>query len=131
MICHDSRNITTSVRISAMALLTTPDNVQVNARCAPITSLLSRLTSAPVRVRVKKATGIRWTWPKTARRRSRIRPSPIFDDCQRSRDADGGVEQRDERDRDRDPDHPTRAPVGDDLVDDLAGEHRRGDRQHG
>ena len=67
-----------------MALLTTPDSVHVNARWAPMTSLSSRLTSAPVRVRVKKATGMRCTWRNTARRRSRIRPSPILADCQRS-----------------------------------------------
>ena len=65
-------------------MLTTPDSVQVKARWAPMTSLFSRLTSAPVRVRVKKATGMRCTWPNTARRRSRMRPSPILDDCQRS-----------------------------------------------
>ena len=89
-----------------MTLLTTPDSVQVKARWAPITSLLSRLTSAPVRVRVKKATGMRCTWPNTARRRSRIRPSPILDDCQRSATPDDGVEQGDEGDEDRQPDHP-------------------------
>ena len=63
-------------------LLTTPDRVLLNARCAPMTSLLSRLTSAPVRVRVKKATGIRCTWSKTAVRRSRISPSPSVADSQ-------------------------------------------------
>ncbi len=84
VIDHDRRSMTTSVSSSVMALLTTPESVQVNARCAPITSLLSRLTSAPVRVRVKNATGIRWTWPNTARRRSRISPSPILADCHRS-----------------------------------------------
>ena len=46
-----------------MTLLSTLASVDVIADCAPITSLLSRLTSAPVRVRVKNATGIRWTWP--------------------------------------------------------------------
>ena len=45
-----------------MALLSTLASVEVTADCAPITSLFSRLTSAPVRVRVKNATGIRWTW---------------------------------------------------------------------
>ena len=45
-----------------MTLLTTPDSVEVNARCAPSTSLLSRLTSAPVCVRVKNCSGIRCTW---------------------------------------------------------------------
>ena len=58
--------MTASVSTRAMRLLTTPDRVHVNARWAPITSLLSRLTSAPVRVRVKNATGIRWTWANTA-----------------------------------------------------------------
>jgi len=67
-----------------MTLVTTPDSVQVNARWAPITSLSSRLTRAPVRVRVKKAIGIRCTWENTARRRSRISPSPMRDDCHRS-----------------------------------------------
>ena len=44
---------------------TTPESVSENARCAPMTSLPSRLTSAPVRVLVKNATGIRWTWSNT------------------------------------------------------------------
>ena len=55
---------------SAAPVLTTPDSVQVKARCAPITSLLSRLTRAPVWVRVKKATGMRWTWSYSRARRS-------------------------------------------------------------
>ena len=38
-----------------------PERVSLNARCAPITSLFRRLTRAPVRVRVKNATGIRCT----------------------------------------------------------------------
>jgi hypothetical protein len=84
VICHDSPSITTSVSTRVIELPTTPDRVQVKARWAPITSLLSRLTRAPVRVRVKKATGIRCTWPNTARRRSRIRPSPSLADCHRS-----------------------------------------------
>ena len=41
------------------------DRVEVKARWAPITSLLSRETSAPVWVRVKNARDWRWTWPKT------------------------------------------------------------------
>ena len=44
-----------------MALLSTAASVEVIADWAPITSLLSRLTSAPVRVRVKNAIGIRCT----------------------------------------------------------------------
>ncbi len=64
-------------------LLTTPESVLLKARCAPMTSLFNRLTSAPVRVRVKKATGIRWTWSNTVVRRSRMRPSPMVADSHR------------------------------------------------
>ncbi len=45
-----------------MTFETMPDSVDVNACCAPITSLFSRLTSAPVCVRVKNCSGIRCTW---------------------------------------------------------------------
>jgi len=81
--CHDSVSITASVSTSVTTLPTTPESVSLNARCAPMTSLLSRLTSAPVRVRVKNATGWRCTWSKTAARRSRISPSPRLDESQR------------------------------------------------
>ena len=83
VICHEMLSITTKVNVSVTRLDTTPDNVSENARCAPNTSLPSRLTSAPVLVRVKNATGMRWTWSNTAVRRSRIRPSPIVADSQR------------------------------------------------
>ena len=79
-------------------MVTTPDRAEVNARCAPMTSLFSRLTSAPVWVRVKKATGIAWTCSNTRRRRSRIRPSPRRDDSQSFEQADGRVEHRDQCD---------------------------------
>jgi hypothetical protein len=45
-----------------MMLLTTPDSVDVKARWAPMTSLLSRDTRAPVCVLVKNCNGIRWMW---------------------------------------------------------------------
>lgn len=83
VICHEMLSITVSVSSSVTVLETTPDRVLLKARCAPITSLLRRLTSAPVRVRVKNATGIRCTWSKTAVRRSRIRPSPRVADSRR------------------------------------------------
>ena len=83
MICHEIRSITASVSVNVTMFVTTPDSVSEKARCAPITSLPSRLTSAPVRVRVKNATGIRCTWSNTAVRRSRISPSPITDDNHR------------------------------------------------
>ena len=79
-----------------MALLTTPDNVHVNARWAPITSLLSRLTRAPVRVRVKKATGMRCTWREHGA--AQVEDQALADPRRLPalRDADGGLEQRDE-----------------------------------
>src|SRR6266550_133206 len=77
VICQDSENITPAVSSRPITLETTPDSVEVNACWAPITSLLSRLTSAPVWVRVKNASGIRCTWSKTRVRIPKIRPSPM------------------------------------------------------
>ncbi len=68
--CQDSTSIAPTTRIRLMMFDTTPDSVDVNACCAPITSLFSRETSAPVWVRVKNAIGIRWTCPNTLVRRS-------------------------------------------------------------
>jgi hypothetical protein len=56
--------------MSVSALETIEDSVEVIADWAPITSLLSRLTSDPVWARVKKAIGCRWTWLNTSVRRS-------------------------------------------------------------
>ncbi len=70
MICHDSVSMTTTTATTLTTLLTTPDSTVVNARWAPITSLLSRLTSEPVWVRVKNAMGWDCTWSKTSVRRS-------------------------------------------------------------
>gem|GEM_PF-1984715 len=81
--CQDVPSITIMVRTRATTLLTTPDRVPAKADCAPMTSLLRRLTRAPVRVRVKNAMGIFWTWSKTLVRRSTITPSPIVEDIQR------------------------------------------------
>ena len=53
-----------------MMLPTTLDSVTVMACCAPITSVFSLDTSAPVCARVKKAMGCRWTWVNTWVRRS-------------------------------------------------------------
>ncbi len=83
VICQEIVSMTTSVSTSVTRLETTPESVLLKARCAPITSLLSLLTRAPVRVRVKKATGIRCTWSNTAVRRSRISPSPSVAESQR------------------------------------------------
>ena len=91
-------SIAIRARISETTLPTTPDSVSEKARWAPITSLFSRLTRAPVRVRVKKAIGICCTWSNTARRRSRIRPSPIRAESQRETSADAGLGHRDDGD---------------------------------
>ena len=59
-----------TITTTPMMLQTTPDSVDVNACWAPMTSLLSRVTSAPVCARVKKAIGWRSTWANTWVRRS-------------------------------------------------------------
>ena len=61
VICHESVNITAAVNTRLTTLDTSPDSVEVNACCAPSTSLLRRETSAPVCVRVKNASGMRCT----------------------------------------------------------------------
>ena len=66
-----------------MTLATTPDRVEVKACCAPMTSLFSRLTRAPVWVRVKNASDICCTCSNTLVRMSKIRPSPIREENQR------------------------------------------------
>jgi len=78
-------------RDPVLGLLDSPENILANkltavvsARCAPMTSLLSRDTSAPVWAWVKKATGICWTWSKRATRRSKITPSPMRAEYHRS-----------------------------------------------
>ncbi|CAB4729671.1 unannotated protein [freshwater metagenome] len=80
MTCQLRASIVTPTTKTAMALETVPESVEVKARWAPITSLLSRETSAPVWVRVKKAIDCRCTCPKTWVRRSKMRPSPIRDE---------------------------------------------------
>ena len=70
MTCQLSANIVMPTTMTEIVLATVLDRVEVKARCAPITSLLSRETSAPVWVRVKNASDWRWTCAKTVRRRS-------------------------------------------------------------
>ena len=126
-------NITTAVSTSPMTLLTTPDSVEVNACCAPITSLLSRLTSAPVWVRVKNASDIRCTCSKTWVRMVKIRPSPIREENQRPDQTERGVDHGEAGDHDREPDHRRHGAAAGDLVDDATGQQRRGhpdDRRH-
>jgi hypothetical protein len=84
VICQLRKNIASSVTITVMALPTTDERVFVNALWASRTSLLRRLTSAPVWVRVKKATGMRWKWAKTCVRMSKMSPSPTRAEIHRS-----------------------------------------------
>ena len=51
-------------------LATTLEKRSVKTCWAPMTSLFSRLTRAPVWVRVKKARGMRWIWRNTLERLS-------------------------------------------------------------
>ena len=60
----------TPTTTTLIELDTTLDSTEVNARWAPMTSLLRRETRAPVWVRVKNASDIRCTWAKTLVRRS-------------------------------------------------------------
>ena len=55
----------TSTMATLMRLPITVERTSVNASWAPVTSLLRRLTSAPVCVRVKNASGMRCTWSNT------------------------------------------------------------------
>ena len=70
MTCQLSTSIAMPTTTTEIVLATVLDSVEVKARWAPITSLLSRETSAPVWVRVKNASDWRCTWPKTWVRRS-------------------------------------------------------------
>ena len=67
---HSRTSIAASVVTRTMTFDTTDPSVPVSARCAPITSLFNRLISAPVWVRVKNATGMRWTWSNSRDRMS-------------------------------------------------------------
>jgi hypothetical protein len=65
---RDSIAMSTSSRVRALD--TTLDRVEVIACCAPMTSLLSLLTSEPVWARVKNAIGCSCTCRNTWVRRS-------------------------------------------------------------
>ena len=69
VICQLIENSATRMSASCTRLETKPDRIEVKAVCAPMTSLLSRETRAPVCARVKKAIGWRSTCAKTSRRR--------------------------------------------------------------
>ena len=49
------------------------------APCAPTTSLLTRAISSAALLFVKKRSDCRWRWSNTARRRSKMIPSPIWE----------------------------------------------------
>ncbi len=70
MTCQLSASIAIPTTTTLMLFDTVLERVVVNARWAPMTSLLSRETRAPVWVRVKNASDIRWTCANTWVRRS-------------------------------------------------------------
>ena len=70
MICQLRKNMAPRTMTTVTKLPTTFESRSVKACWAPITSLLRRLTSAPVWVRVKKASGMRWMWRNTLERMS-------------------------------------------------------------
>ena len=131
VICQEIVSITARVSSRVTRLQTTPERVLLKARWAPITSLLSRLTSAPVRVRVKKATGIRWTWSKTAVRRSRISPSPRVADSQRVRSPSPASATAIRAISEGEPGDRPGVVALHDRVDDRPRQHRGGHRQQG
>ena len=116
-----------TITTTPMTLLTTPERVEVNACWAPMTSLFSRLTSAPVWARVKKAIGWRSTWAKTSVRRSKMSPSPIREEYHRCDQGHDPVEQRERRHEQRQPHDDTGVLGRDAVVDDLAEQQRRCD----
>jgi hypothetical protein len=69
-----------SATTTCTVLAVSVPKVPVNARCAPTTSLFSRLIRAPVWVRVKNATGMRCTWRNARWRMSAISCSPNHDE---------------------------------------------------
>ena len=93
-------------------MLTTLESTEVNACWAPMTSLLSRETRAPVWARVKNAIGWRMTWAKTWVRRSTMRPSPIRDDSQRDTRVTPALTTAMSGDEEREPDDEARSPWG-------------------
>ena len=58
------------VLIAIARLLVTEEAVSVTTACTPPTSFARRLWISPVRVSVKKRSGIDWRWAYSAPRRS-------------------------------------------------------------
>jgi hypothetical protein len=108
-----------------MRLSTMPPSVPVSARCAPMTSLFRRVTSAPVCVRVKNAIGSSWTCRKSRVRSSRMNRSPIVDDSKRSTIESAGDEHRDEHESAGEQPQQAEVALGDRAVDDEADQLRR------
>ena len=70
------RSMMINALTSVMTLVNRSTKVPVTARCAPITSLLSRDISSPVFVFVKKRSDMLCRWLNSAVRRSLMTPSP-------------------------------------------------------
>ena len=65
VIGQDSANIAPRIRMRVTPLPSTFEDKSVKALWVPATSVFNRLTKAPVRTRVKKASGICWIWSKS------------------------------------------------------------------
>src|SRR5664280_1604066 len=126
VICHESRNITMRTSVTLIRLETTDDSVSVNACWAPMTSLLRRLISAPVWVRVKKAMGIFWMCSKTLERMSKMSPSPFTHLGRYPADADGQTAVGDGQDgcHQRQAEDQRLVLFGDAVVDDRSEQQR-------
>lgn len=59
---QSSASIATTEAMTAVAFETREVAVEVTVACMPPMSLAMRDCTSPVRVRVKKASGIRWSW---------------------------------------------------------------------
>ncbi len=129
--CQLSASIAMPTTTTLIMFETVLDSVEVNARCAPMTSLLSRETRAPVWVRVKNASDMRCTWANTLVRRSKIRPSPMREDSQPMPTASAGVEDRHACCRQRQADDERGVVLEDAVVDDVLDQQRGHDDEGG
>ena len=75
---HERTNIAVSTSVTVTTLPMAVERMSLKASRTPDTSLFSRLTSAPVRARVKNASDIAWMWENTRVRRSSTISSPIL-----------------------------------------------------
>ena len=127
--CQLSTSIATSTSTRLIRLDSTVDSVEVKACWAPITSELSRETSLPVWVRVKKATGIRDDVVEHLGPQVEDQPFADLGGAPALHQADHRLQHRERGDRDAEHDQQPPVPLEHALVDDLLEQQRRRDRQ--